>query len=183
MLRLATRSDIPAISLLIPRSARGLSGTYYTAMQIESLIEHVFGPDSTLIDDGTYVVAEMGGAIVGCGGWSRRRTLYGGDQMKSELDPLLNPRVDAARIRAFFVEPEAARRGIGAAILRHCMDGARSAGFRTVELMATLPGAPFYRRFGFEELEQVEVELPDGVKVEFRRMSRSLQPESDDMDP
>lgn len=174
MLRLATRQDIPEIAALIPRSARGLSGAWYTAEQVESLITHVFGADTRLIDDGTYFVAEMDGAIVGCGGWSRHRTLYGGDQMKTDSDPLLDPTSDPARIRAFFVDPAVARRGIGAAILRECLESARAAGFSRVELMATLPGVPFYRRFGFEEAERAEVTLPDGTPVEFRRMTVDL---------
>jgi GNAT superfamily N-acetyltransferase len=113
--------------------------------------------------------------VVGCGGWSRRRTLYGGDQMKSGADPLLDPRTEAARIRAFFVHPDWARRGIGSGIMRACMDAARAAGFRRLELMATLPGEPLYRRFGFAVEERVETVLPDGVRVPFVRMVRSTE--------
>src|SRR4051812_43650037 len=125
--RLATRRDKSAIAGLIPVSARELSRGFYTEAQTEAAIRHVFGPDSRLIDDGTYFVAEERGAVAGCGGWSRRRTLFGGDQMKSADDPLLNPAVDAARIRAFFVHPAFARRGVGRAILEACLSAAAEA--------------------------------------------------------
>jgi len=173
-LRLATSADLPALNVLIPLSARGLSQGWYSPEQIESAVRYVFGADTQLIADGTYLVAELGGGIVGCGGWSRRSTLYGGDQRKSAADPLLDPARDPARIRAFFVHPAFARRGVGAAILRQCLAAASGAGFRGAELMATLPGVPLYRRFGFEELEAVRDTLPDGVTVPFVRMARSL---------
>ena len=173
-LRLATPVDVPRLQELIPLSARGLSQSCYSTEQIESLIRHVFGPDSQLIADATYYVAEGEGQIVGCGGWSRRSTLYGGDQMKAAIDPLLDPAHDAARIRAFFVHPHWSRRGVGAGILQACMEAAATAGFRKVELMATLPGIPLYRRFGFEELDAVHTTLPDGVSVSFVRMARGL---------
>lgn len=173
-LRLATAADLPALSELIPLSARSLSQDWYSPEQIESAVRYVFGADSQLIADGTYFVAEMGDRVVGCGGWSRRSTLYGGDQMKAAADPLLDPARDAARIRAFFVHPAFARRGVAAAILDACLEVASGAGFRSVELMATLPGVPLYRRFGFEELEAVSDTLPDGVMVPFVRMARRL---------
>ena len=111
---------------------------------------------------------------MGCGGWSRRRTLYGGDQMKSAEDPLLDPRVDAARIRAFFVHPGFARHGVGRAILEACLTAARAAGFHRVELASTLPGIPFYRVFGFEEREALEAPMPDGAGLPVVRMEREL---------
>ncbi|HEX2095066.1 MAG TPA: GNAT family N-acetyltransferase [Longimicrobiaceae bacterium] len=174
-LRLATPGDLPALRELIPLSVRALSRGYYTPAQIESAIRHVFGPDTQLVADGTYFVAEAGGCLAGCGGWSRRRTLYGGDQMKETEDPLLDPATEAARIRAFFVHPEWARRGVGSAILRACTRAAREAGFRSLELMATLPSEPLYRAFGFEAVERVESTLPDGVVVDFVRMIRRLE--------
>lgn len=173
-LRLATAADLPALRELIPLSARALSQGWYTPEQIEGAVRYVFGPDSQLIADATYFVAEADGEVIGCGGWSRRSTLFGGDQMKPAADPLLDPARDAARIRAFFVHPAFARRGVGAAILRACMDAAREAGFHRAELMATLPGVPLYRRFGFEEMEAVSSTLPDGVEVPFVRMARQL---------
>lgn len=173
-LRLATVADLPALRELIPLSARELSRGFYSPEQIESAIRFVFGPDSRLISDRTYFVAETDGGLIACGGWSRRRTLYGGDQMKTEADPLLDPGTEAARIRAFFVHPAFARRGLGAAILAACMDAARAAGFRRLELAATLPGVPLYEAFGFEALERLEASLPDGVRLPIVRMERAL---------
>jgi GNAT superfamily N-acetyltransferase len=172
--RVSTEDDLPAIRELIPLSVRGLSGGYYTPRQIESAIRYVFGPDTQLIADGTYFVAERGGVLAGCGGWSMRRTLYGGDQAKEADDPRLDPSAEAARIRAFFVHPGHARRGVASAIYRACVDAARAAGFRSLELMATLPGEPLYRAFGFHAVEPVESTLPDGVGVPFVRMTRGL---------
>ena len=171
-IRLATPTDLPVLRDLIPLSVRALSQSYYSDAQIESAIRYVFGPDTQLIGDGTYFVAQAEDALVGCGGWSRRRTLYGGDQMKSGEDPLLDPATEAARIRAFFVHPGWARRGIGSAILEACFSAAGEAGFQRLELMATLPGVPLYRAYGFEEAEPVETLLPDGVLVPFVRMVR-----------
>ncbi len=173
-IRLANEEDLPALRELIPISARELSRGYYSAEQTESAIRFVFGPDSRLIADGTYVVAEEEGRLVGCGGWSRRRTLFGGDQMKAEEDPLLDPARDAARIRAFFVHPAFARRGVGSRILQACLEAARSAGFRRIELASTLPGVPLYEAFGFRACERIEVPLPDGVVLPIIRMERSL---------
>ncbi|HEX5872337.1 MAG TPA: GNAT family N-acetyltransferase, partial [Longimicrobium sp.] len=145
--RMATEDDLAAIRALIPDSVRRLSTGYYTPVQIESSIRYVFGPDTQLIADGTYLVAESGGKVVGCGGWSARRTLYGGDQAKDADDPRLDPATEPARIRAFFVHPDHARRGIASAIYEACVNAARAAGFRALELMATLPGEPLSRTF------------------------------------
>jgi GNAT superfamily N-acetyltransferase len=172
--RVAREEDLPAIRALIPDSVRGLGPGYYTPRQIESSIRYVFGPDTQLIADGTYFVAVAGDANVGCGGWSARRTLYGGDQAKDADDPRLDPATEAARIRAFFVHPDHARRGIASAIYRACVDAAAAAGFRSLELMATLPGEPLYRTFGFVPVERVESTLPDGVVIGFVRMSREI---------
>ena len=174
-LRLATPADLPALQALIPASVRALSQGFYTPEQIESAIRYVFGPDTQLIADGTYFAAEAEGVIAGCGGWSRRRTLYGGDQMKDADDPPLDPSTEAARIRAFFVHPGWARRGVGSMIMNACRDAAARAGFQRLELMATLPGEPLYRAFGFEVLERVETLLPDGVRVPFVRMDRAIE--------
>jgi GNAT superfamily N-acetyltransferase len=175
--RLATAADLPALERLIPRSVRGLSRGYYDERQIESAIRHVFGPDTQLIADGTYFVVTAGDSIVGCGGWSKRRTLYGGDQMKSGADPLVDPASEPARIRAFFVDPEWSRRGIGSKLMDACVDAARAAGFRTLELAATLPGVPLYRAFGFRELERVQAPTPDGVGLPIVRMARAVEVE------
>ena len=173
-LRLATASDVPALRELIPISVRALSRDYYSTEQIEAAIRDVFGPDTQLIADGTYFVAPFGERIVGCGGWSRRATLFGGDQMKGEEDPLLDPRTQPARVRAFFVHPQWARQGIGGAILEACTTAARAAGFRRVELAATLPGVPLYRTFGFEALERLEVPMSGDLTLPVVRMGLTL---------
>jgi GNAT superfamily N-acetyltransferase len=172
--RLATMADVPVLQKLIEQSARGLSGGYYTAAQIESTLRYVFGADTRLIADGTYYVVEADGRIVACGGWSRRRTLFGGDQMKRGEDPLLDPAKEAARIRAFFVHPEWARRGLGRLLIERSTEAARAAGFLRMELLATLPGEPLYRAAGFAETERFSLQLPDGVEVPVVRMSRAI---------
>src|SRR5579859_5255741 len=152
MIRLASFEDIPELQQLIALSVRGLSGGYYTTGQIESAIRYVFGIDSQLIIDGTYYIFEKEHAIVGCGGWSKRNTLYGGDQHKKVEDPLLDPAIDAARIRAFFVHPGYARQGIGRRIIQSCEEAARNNGFSRFELGATLPGVPLYTAMGYYPL-------------------------------
>lgn len=185
-LRLATTDDVLALRRLIPASARALSVGYYTREQTEAAIRHVFGVDSQLITDGTYFVVEDGETIVACGGWSRRRALYGGDQRKVDGTTAgvgmpdgfggdaLDPKVDPARIRAFFVAPSHARQGIGTQLLEACSTAARAAGFIRLELMSTRPGVPFYARLGFRAAETVTDTLPDGTVIEFVRMEREI---------
>lgn len=173
-IRPALLTEVPALNALIAASAHELSVGYYTPAQIESLITHVFGVDTQLLLDGTYFVVERDGALVACGGWSGRRTLFGGDQLKDARDPLLDPATEAARIRAFFVHPRWARQGIGRALLAHCEAAALAAGFSRAELMATLPGEPLYRALGYVALETVTHDLPDGRSVNFVRMGRPL---------
>ena len=175
--RLASAADIPALQALIDRSARALSIGFYTPEQIDAAVRYVFGVDTRLVADGTYFVIDApdgSGAPAAAGGWSRRRTLYGGDQMKGIDDPLLDPATDAARIRAFFVDPAWARRGLGRMLYEACARAAHDAGFRRLELMATMPGEPLYRALGFEVDERVVTTLPNGVDVPFARMARSL---------
>jgi GNAT superfamily N-acetyltransferase len=172
--RPAVPADIPVLRELIVRSARGLSAGYYTPVEIEAAIEHVFGVDSRLIDDGTYFAADLDGEVAGCGGWSFRRTLYGGDQRPVGNSDRLDPRSDPARIRAFFVAPHAARRGIGRRLLERCEAAARAAGFASLELMSTLPGVPFYAALGFQAAEEVADALPNGVTLRLVRMGRAL---------
>lgn len=176
-IRRATAADIPALEALIPESARALSPGYYTSEQTEAAIRHVFGVDSRLIADGTYYVAVDGETVVGAGGWSRHRTLYGGDQRPMGGGEALDPTVDAARIRAFFLARTHARQGIGARLLEACAAAASAAGFRNLELMSTLPGVPFYARLGFRELRRVADVLPDGTALEFVHMARASRPE------
>ena len=173
-LRLATLDDIPALSALITESAQGLSADYYSERQIAAAIRYVFGVDTQLIHDGTYWAVEEETQLLGCGGWSFRQTLYGGNQMKASTDPRLDPATDPARIRAFFVHPDHARRGIGKSLLTTCLAAAKTAGFHTVELMATLPGVPLYEAFGFIPCEAVITTLPDGTDLPFVRMARAL---------
>lgn len=173
-LRVALPSDVPVLQALIVRSGLGLSTPFYTPAQAEAVTRHVFGVDSQLIADGTYLMIELDGRAVACGGWSRRRTLYGGDQHKAGPDPLLDPVAEPARIRAFFVEPGFERRGLGSRLLAACTDAARAAGFRSIELGGTLPGEPLYRARGFHVVERMSLHLPGDIEVPLVRMRRDL---------
>jgi GNAT superfamily N-acetyltransferase len=173
-LRHAVSDDIPELRPLIERSGRDLSTGYYTPAQAEAITQHVFGVDSQLIEDGTYFVIEYEGVIVACGGWSKRRTLFGGDQTKSSVDPLLDPATDAARVRAFFVDPRVARRGFGRKLIEQCIAEARAAGFRALELVSTLPGEPLYLASGFSVVERFDLELPGDVRVPVSRMRMEI---------
>ena len=174
--RLATRADVPALQELIELSARGLSVGYYTPAQIDAAVQHVFGVDTQLIADGSYYVISDATGPVATGGWSARRTLYGGDQMKSADDPMLDPATQPARIRAFFVHPHWVRRGLAKQIYCACEQAAYAAGFRKFELMATLPGEPLYRALGFAAVERMASTLPGGVVLPFVRMVRNIDP-------
>ena len=173
-IRVATMEDFPALRKLIPASARGLSQGYYTPEQIESAIKHIFGVDTQLIADKTYYVAEAEGQILGCGGWSRRKTLYGGDQMKAEQDPLLDPKEDAGRIRAFFIHPDWARKGIGRRIIEACEEAAKADGFSSMELGATLPGEPLYAALGYEVTDRFDIAMGDGITLPCAHMKKQL---------
>ena len=174
-IRLATMADVPRLEPLISESVRGLSPGYYTTDQSESALVYIFGVDTNLISDGTYYVAQSENQLVGCGGWSKRKTLYGGDQAKPAApDDLLNPDTQAARIRAFFVHPDWARRGIGRRIIEVCERAARQADFKTVELVATLPGEPLYKACGYEVAERFDIDLPAGVKLPVARMVKEM---------
>lgn len=168
----ATMDDRPAITALIALSARGLSREDYSDQQVESAIASVFGVDSDLIADGSYFVVEQDGALIGCGGWGRRKTLFGGDQYSDRETGYLDPATDFAKIRAFFVHPSHARRGMGRALLEHCENEARAAGFAGTELMSTLPGLRLYRICGYEESDGFEHELKDGTKLGLVPMSK-----------
>lgn len=173
-LRLATEADIPAIRTLIDLSVRGLSTADYTPQQIESGLRYVFGPDSQLIADRTYFVVEEDGVLVGAGGWSYRNTHYGGDQMKDGEDTAIDPATEPARIRAFFVHPSYARRGIGRMLLDACTTAARANGFSSLALAATLPGVPLYSACGFTPLKREDVILPDGTPLGIVFMQRPI---------
>lgn len=173
-MRVANTADVPALQALIARSGLALSKGFYTDEQARAMTEHVYGVDSQLIADGTYFVIEEGDAIVACGGWSKRRTLFGGDHRKSGDDPLLDPRNEPARIRAFFVAPEHARRGLARQLLAACVAAARAAGFTTLELVSTAPGEPLYIASGFTLVERFEIDLSDGVRAPVALMRREI---------
>jgi len=172
--RLATFNDIHVLQQLIAASVRGLSKGYYTHEQIESAIKYIFGVDTQLLTDGTYYVAEANGNIIACGGWSKRRTLYGGDQHKSTADPLIDPLTDAARIRAFFVHPGWARQGIGRMMIDLCEQAAIRNGFKAMELGATLPGEPLYKALGYISVEKLLADMPDGTQLQIVKMHKQL---------
>ena len=163
-------ADIPALRQLIARSVRELSAGFYDTAQIDAALIAVFGVDTQLIADGTYYVIDAPTGPAAAGGWSFRRTLYGGDQMKGAADPRLDAATEPARIRAFFVHPEWARRGLARALYAECSRAALAAGFRNFELMATLPGEPLYTALGFSVLERTSVMLGKGVELPIVRM-------------
>jgi GNAT superfamily N-acetyltransferase len=176
-LRTATRDDEPALRALIARSIRALGADDYSAEQIEAALRGAFGVDSSLIRDETYfVIAADGGDLVACGGWSRRRTLFGSDQRADRDESWLDPTREAARIRAFFVDPAHARRGLGRAILDHSEAQAAAAGFSSFELMATLPGVRLYEKCGYLAGGEVDHPLGGGLSIRFvpmRKRSRA----------
>jgi GNAT superfamily N-acetyltransferase len=164
--------DLPVLKALIERSALALSVGFYTQQQAESVTREVFGVDSQLVADGTYYAIEADGVIVACGGWGKRSTSFGGDQAKSAPERLLDPATEAARIRAFFVDPAWARRGLGSMLMAHCAARAAAAGFSTLELVSTMPGEPLYLALGFVEVERFDLLLRQGVRVPVARMRR-----------
>jgi GNAT superfamily N-acetyltransferase len=174
IIRPATLSDRPAIEQLIAASARGLSRADYSEQQIEGAISTVFGVDTNLILDGTYFVADNGGNLIGCGGWSKRRTLFGGDQYTTRDGSELDPNSEAAKIRAFFIHPDHARKGIARAILNVCEAEAKAAGFQSLELMSTLPGIKLYRTCGYEGNVRVELEVGNNVTIGLVPMRKDL---------
>ncbi|HCX28779.1 MAG TPA: GNAT family N-acetyltransferase [Blastocatellia bacterium] len=174
-IRLATIEDIPALRDLIRESVNVLGSRYYTSRQIASALNYVFGVDTQLIIDRTYFIAEVEKQIAGSGGWSKRKTLFGGDQAKpDQTDQLLDPATEAARIRAFYVRPQWARKGIGSLILHSCENAARAAGFNRIELVATLPGEPLYRARGYKTAEPLQLNTPDGESLPAFRMEKSF---------
>ena len=173
-LRTATFADVPELQDLIARSVRGLSVGMYSPAQTEAALAHVFGVDTQLVADGTYYVIEENSALVAAGGWSARRTMYGGDQAKREVDSLLDPATEPARIRAFFVHPDWTRRGLARQLFAACESAARTRGFRAFELVATLPGEPLYRALGFTPLEPIPVPMPGDLTLPCLRMRLEL---------
>jgi len=173
-LRQAGPTDIPTLRALIDASVRGLQAAHYTPAQIEGALQTVYGVDSQLIADGTYFVVEATKVIVGCGGWSKHKTLFGGDHWTAREDSLLDPQHDAAKIRAFFVHPDWVRRGIGTMILEACEKAAIAAGFTRLEMGATLTGVPLYRARGYVALESLDVPLQNGESIKVIRMEKRV---------
>jgi GNAT superfamily N-acetyltransferase len=178
-LRLATEADIPALHTLIEASVRGLQAGDYTPAQIEGSLGTLLGLDTQLIADQTYFLAESldPGAKhrhAGCGGWSRRKTLFGADRGPGRIPDHLDPATDAARIRAIFVHPEHARRGLGSLILATVEQAARTAGFARFEMGSTLTGVPLYRLKGYVEVERIAVPLANGETVPIVKMVKSV---------
>ncbi len=172
-IRPATPADVPALSALIDLSVRTLQTSDYSPDQINAALAAVFGVDSQLIADGTYLLVESPSKeLVACGGWSKRKTLFGGDQAAIREPELLDPATDAAKIRAFFVHPGWVRRGIGTLLLHACENAARAEGFRRFEMGATLTGIPLYRVHGYVEIEPVNVPLPNGLCLPIMRMAK-----------
>jgi len=186
-LRLAVPEDVPVLRELIDASVRGLQTQDYTPDQIEGALKTVFGVDSQLIADGTCIVAEAnpnatqstgaknapsGLMIIGCGGWSKRKTLYGSDHWTGREDSLLDPVRDAAKIRAFFIHPDWARRGVGSMILQACEDAARSAGFSRYEMGATLTGAKLFGAKGYVAVKPISIPLSNGESLPVLHMEK-----------
>jgi GNAT superfamily N-acetyltransferase len=180
-IRVATPEDVPVLRELIEASVRELQAEDYTEAQREAALRTVFGVDSQLIADATYLVAEalhlegedrLKPAIAGCGGWSKRKTLYGGDRWTQREDSLLDPERDAAKIRAFFVHPAWARRGVGTLILEACEAAAREAGFRRYEMGATLTGAKLFGLKGYVAVKRIAVPLDNGESLPVIHMEK-----------
>lgn len=174
-LRLSILDDIAVLADLLPRSIRELSKGFYTEAQIESAAKYIGIPDPEIIEDGTYFAVERLGRVVACGGWSKRRKLFRGAAEQEHLvHEFLDPSVDSAKIRAMFVDPDFRRQGLGELIYHASVEGARAAGFRSVELMATMPGVPFYRQMGFGQEEPQNICLPDGTDLPGIQMYKFL---------
>lgn len=174
-IRAAARDDSRAIESLIRRSSRMLGAADYSPQQIEAALTGAWGLDTRLIDDGTFFVAETAGKIIGCGGWSWRRALCGGDELADRDASALDPNTEPARIRAFFVDPAFARTGIASKLLDHCEAEARRHGFGALMLGATIPGRRFYESRGYETGSIVDFECAPGVDVPIAVMTKRLR--------
>jgi GNAT superfamily N-acetyltransferase len=175
-LRRATLADLPTLGPLIAASARELSKDDYAPEQVEGALRGAFGTDTQLIRDGSYFVVEAGDRLAGCGGWSRRRTLFGSDARSDRDATELDPAKDAAKIRAFFIHPDFARRGLGTALLDRCEQAAVAHGFRRFELMATLPGVRLYAARGYQAGARIDWPVGDGVTIPFVPMTKDASP-------
>lgn len=174
-LRLAREEDAPALERLIELTVCTSLARCYSAAQLAVALGPVFGLDRHLVRDGTYFVAESEGEIIACGGWSKRLAVYGGDRERAGADGELNPELDAARVRAFFVHPKWERRGLGRALLERSEAAIRAAGFRRIELVATLAGEPLYARFGYTVAGRYDAPMPGGLTIAVVRMTKSFE--------
>jgi len=165
VLRAAARTDVPKIEHLMRQSVLDVFPSFHDETETAAAARYLTEPDTVLIEDGTYYVHEAAGEIVACGGWSKRDKLYTGSGAGPSDDRLLDPATEPARVRAMFVRGDWTRRGLARAILDRCAEAARAGGFRTLVLMATLPGVPLYTSYGFREVEHVSVPLPNGVTL------------------
>jgi GNAT superfamily N-acetyltransferase len=172
--RLAVPGDIPELTVLMDQAIARLQQGFLDEAQIASS-RAIMGIDTQLIDDGTYFVVESNAEIAGCGGWSRRATLYGGNQTPGRDSNLLDPEVDPARVRAMYTNPAYARRGVGRLVLSLCEAAAAEEGFTTLELMSTLSGEPLYTAYGFRPLERL-ADATGGVAVPLVRMAKPVDP-------
>ncbi len=173
-LRNATTKDIEAITELIALSARQLGGQFYDKNTIESALKSAFGVDTQLIKDKTYFVIEKDSQLIACGGWSYRKTLFGSDNNNLRDPEKLTPKADAAKIRAFFIHPDYARRGLGNQIIEHCEQEAIKRGFQSTELMSTLSGVNFYKKHGYKGDKTIIHTMNDGNTIEFLPMEKNL---------
>jgi GNAT superfamily N-acetyltransferase len=169
--RLARHADIPALKNLMNAAIRELQRGYLTPLEIAAS-QAIMGLDTQLIEDGTYFVIEIDGVIAGCGGWSRRATLFGGDHSAGRSNALLDPAADAARVRAMYTHPDFARRGVGRMILGLCERAAAAEGFSRLEMGATLAGEPLYRACGYEIIERLDTATPAGIRIPMLRMGK-----------
>ena len=176
-LRLATEADLGALHVLIEASVRGLQANDYTPAQIEGALGTVLGIDTQLIADRTYFVVESvdDKRLVGCGGWSKRKTLFGADRGPGREPELLDPETDAAKVRAIFVHPDFARQGLGSLILATVENAARAAGFHRFEMGSTLTGVPLYRLKGYIEVERLVVPLRNGQTLPVVKMVKQAE--------
>ena len=170
--RVATLDDVPHLQNLIEQSARVLARNDYTQVQIEAALKGAWGVDTQLIRDQTYFAVESEGKLIACGGWSRRKTLFGSDARPGREPELLDPKKDPVRIRAFFVHPDFTRKGIGRILLDRCESAAKAEGFNAAELVATLPGVRLYVPCGYTEIERKEYPLDGAIRIEFVKMRK-----------
>lgn len=189
MVRQASVADVPEIKELIQRSVRTLQAADYSPQQIEGALATVYGVDTQLIKDGSFFVAELIGEenrvkknteasrIIACGGWSKRRTLCGSDEFVDRDDTLLKPETDAAKIRAFFIDPEFARRGLGSTLLQKCEESAMAEGFTRFEMGSTLTGTYLYQRHGYKPIENISIALNNGAELPIVRMTKTIEPD------